>query len=108
MTGIRLVISFAPRSRWSRRTRADTIGLGYTHLGKAGMSAVVDRTHMEIPGNEHHTLNIVGVDKILQCIPLRLISSPSVGKLGRWIGNHGGEDNLPRGCRGEETIFQPL
>ena len=68
------------------------------------MNAVVDRAKMEIAGNEHDALNVIRIDKVLQPIPLRLIPSPTVGKLRSRIDDHGREDDFPLRSRGQETL----
>ena len=53
------------------------------------MNAIVDSPEMEVSGNKYDALNIVCIDKVLQPIPLRLIPSPTVGKLRSRIDDHG-------------------
>ena len=53
------------------------------------MNAIIDRTEMEVSRNEYDALNVIRIDKVLQPIPLRLIPSPTVGKLRSRIDDHG-------------------
>jgi hypothetical protein len=72
------------------------------------MQTIIDRSEMQIAGNKHDPLDIVRIDETLERVPLGLISSPTVGKLARWIGDDRSEDDLPGGGRGQEAVFQPL
>ena len=69
------------------------------------MNAIVDRSKMEISGNEDHPLNVVRVNKVPQRIPLRLICSPAFMKLCRRINDYGGKDDFPPSSRCQQTVF---
>ncbi len=106
-----LEIAFAPGSISRGRTierHSFRVWGRNAHLGKAGISAVINRAQMQVAGDEKDPLNLIRVDEVPQIVPLRLVTLPAVERFRGCVGSDRSEDHFPLRGGSQQTVLQPL